>query len=98
VAASAGREMPPGAFRQPRHLPHEIAGGSRATCAVSRFTSAQSIPYPGRASAEHTPFIETDAAHLRRARQVQRLVASRGLRGRKVPDPLIAAVAEESGL
>ena len=44
------------------------------------------------------PLIETDAAHLRRARQVQRLLASRGLRGRKVPDLLIAAAAEENGL
>jgi predicted nucleic acid-binding protein len=44
------------------------------------------------------PFIEADAAHVRRARQVQRLLASRGLRGRKVPDLLIAAAAEESGL
>jgi predicted nucleic acid-binding protein len=42
--------------------------------------------------------IETDATHLRRARQVQRLLASRGLRGRKVPDLLIAAAAEENGL
>jgi predicted nucleic acid-binding protein len=44
------------------------------------------------------PLIETDAAHLRRARQVQRLLASRGLRGRKVPDLLIAAAAEDNGL
>ena len=44
------------------------------------------------------PLIETDAMHLRRARQVQRLLASRGLRGRKVPDLLIAAAAEENGL
>jgi predicted nucleic acid-binding protein len=44
------------------------------------------------------PLIETDAAHLRRARQVQRLLASRGLRGRKIPDLLVAAAAEESGL
>ena len=44
------------------------------------------------------PLIETDATHLRRARQVQRLLASRGLRGRKIPDLLIAAAAEESGL
>ena len=44
------------------------------------------------------PLIEADAAHVRRARQVQRLLASRGLRGRKVPDLLIAAAAEESGL
>ena len=44
------------------------------------------------------PLIETEAAHVRRARQVQRLLASRGLRGRKVPDLLIAAAAEQSGL
>ena len=44
------------------------------------------------------PLIETDAAHVRRARQVQRLLASRGLRGRKIPDLLIAAAAEQSGL
>ena len=44
------------------------------------------------------PLIETDAAHVRRARQVQRLLAARGLRGRKVPDLLIAAAAEQSGL
>jgi predicted nucleic acid-binding protein len=44
------------------------------------------------------PLIETDAAHLRRARQVQRLLAIRGLRGRKVPDLLIAAAAEDNGL
>lgn len=42
--------------------------------------------------------IETDAGHVRRARQVQRLLASRGLRGRKIPDLLIAAAAEEHGL
>jgi hypothetical protein len=44
------------------------------------------------------PLIETDAAHFRRARQVQRMLASRGLRGRKVPDLLVAAAAEEAGL
>ena len=44
------------------------------------------------------PLIETDATHLRRARQIQRLLASRGLRCRKVPDLLIAAAAEHSGL
>lgn len=32
--------------------------------------------------------------HFARARQVQRLLAVRGLKGRKVPDLLIAAVAE----
>jgi predicted nucleic acid-binding protein len=42
--------------------------------------------------------IETTASHVRRARQVQRLLASRGLRGRKVPDLLVAAAAEDAGL
>ena len=44
------------------------------------------------------PLIETEAGHVQRARQVQRLLAGRGLRGRKVPDLLIAAAAEENGL
>lgn len=44
------------------------------------------------------PLIETEGGHVRRARQVQRLLAARGLRGRKVPDLLIAAAAEENGL
>jgi predicted nucleic acid-binding protein len=42
--------------------------------------------------------VETTADHIRRARQVQRLLASRSQRGRKVPDLLIAAAAEEAGL
>jgi predicted nucleic acid-binding protein len=42
--------------------------------------------------------VETTADHLRRARQVQRLLAQKHQRGRKVPDLLIAAAAEEQGL
>ena len=42
--------------------------------------------------------IETSADHVRRARQVQRLLASKHQRGRKVPDLLIAAAAEASDL
>jgi predicted nucleic acid-binding protein len=42
--------------------------------------------------------VETSADHLRRARQVQRLLASPNQRGRKVPDLLIAAAAEKAGL
>lgn len=38
------------------------------------------------------------AQHFSRARQVQRLLVEKGLRGRKVPDLLIAAAAEEKGL
>lgn len=36
--------------------------------------------------------------HFDRARQVQRELATRGLKGRKVPDLLIAAVAEAASL
>ncbi len=38
--------------------------------------------------------VETTAEHMRRARQTQRLLAEQGLRGRKIPDLLIAAAAE----
>lgn len=39
--------------------------------------------------------VQTTAAHLRRALQVQRLLAERSQRGRKIPDLLVAAAAEE---
>lgn len=42
--------------------------------------------------------IETTTEHIRRAKQVQRLLASKHQRGRKVPDLLIAAAAEAKGL
>ena len=42
--------------------------------------------------------LETTAEHVQRARQVQRLLASRSQRGRKIPDLLIAAAAEDAGL
>ncbi len=42
--------------------------------------------------------VETTSAHVRRAKQVQRLLAAKHQRGRKVPDLLIAAAAEEEGL
>ena len=42
--------------------------------------------------------VETNSEHLRRARQVQRMLASKHQRGRKVPDLLIAAAAEARGL
>ena len=42
--------------------------------------------------------VETTAEHVQRARQVQRLLASRSQRGRKVPDLLIAAAAEHDRL
>lgn len=42
--------------------------------------------------------VDTTAAHLRRAIQVQRLLAERSQRGRKIPDLLVAAAAEELGV
>ncbi len=42
--------------------------------------------------------VEVTSAVLSRARAVQRLLAARGLKGRKVPDLIIAAAAELAGL
>lgn len=42
--------------------------------------------------------VETSAGHVRRARQTQRLLAEQGLRGRPIPDLLIAAAAETEDL
>lgn len=39
--------------------------------------------------------VETTARHVHRALQVQRLLAERSHRGRKIPDLLVAAAAEE---
>jgi predicted nucleic acid-binding protein len=47
---------------------------------------------------ESFDLVETTAQHVKRARQVQRLLAARHQRGRKVPDLLVAAAAEASGL
>lgn len=42
--------------------------------------------------------IDSSADHLSRAKQVQRLLAARSQRGRKIPDLLIAEAAEEARL
>lgn len=42
--------------------------------------------------------VETTAEHLLRAKQVQRHLASMSQRGRKIPDLLVAAAAEATGL
>jgi predicted nucleic acid-binding protein len=44
------------------------------------------------------PLVETTDVHFRRARHVQRLLAEKTRRGRKVPDLLVAAAAEDQGL
>jgi predicted nucleic acid-binding protein len=66
----------------------EIGFSARNLAEWTRLTSALSA----------FALIETDAGHVHRARQVQRLLASRGLRGRKVPDLLVAAAAEDADL
>ena len=42
--------------------------------------------------------VEAEPRHMKWARQVQRMLAGRSQRGRKVPDLLVAAAAEEAGL
>jgi predicted nucleic acid-binding protein len=42
--------------------------------------------------------LETTATDIRRAKEVQRLLADKHQRGRKVPDLLIAATAERTNL
>ncbi len=42
--------------------------------------------------------LETTGDHVKRALQVQRLLASRHQRGRKIPDLLVAAGAEQASL
>lgn len=42
-------------------------------------------------------FVETTAEHVQRACQVQRLLAADSQRGRKIPDLLVAAAAEQGG-
>ncbi len=46
------------------------------------------------AALEAFELVEIDAGHFTRAKQVQRLLAERGLKGRKIPDLLIAAAGE----
>jgi predicted nucleic acid-binding protein len=42
--------------------------------------------------------VETTASHIQRALRVQRLLAQRSQRGRKIPDLLVAAAAEDHDL
>ena len=43
------------------------------------------------------PLVELSQSHFDRALQVQSMLATRSQRGRKIPDLLVAAVAEEMG-
>ena len=79
------------------------ARGELARAAISDLE----IGYSARSAAEWDVLMEAlevfelaevTGEHLRRARQVQRLLATKHQRGRKVPDLLIAAVAESADL
>jgi predicted nucleic acid-binding protein len=41
--------------------------------------------------------VDTTVEHIHRARQVQRMLAANSQRGRKIPDLLVAAAAEQAG-
>lgn len=63
------------------------------------FSARSAVEWDALHSALHTfRSVEIEARHFRRAGEMQRLLADRGLRGRKVPDLLIAAAAEEHAL
>lgn len=51
-----------------------------------------------RAALDAFPPLDVESRHVRRALQVQRLLAQRSQRGRAIPDLLVAAVAEAAEL
>lgn len=79
------------------------AAGVAARAGVSDLEvgfSARNAAEWDQLSAALTAFalVETTARHFQRARAVQRLLAAVSQRGRKIPDLLVAAAAEEAGL
>ena len=79
------------------------AAGVAARAGVSDLEvgfSARNAAEWDQLSAALTAFalVETTARNFQRARAVQRLLAAVSQRGRKIPDLLVAAAAEEAGL
>ncbi len=63
------------------------------------FSARNAVEWDRLADAvEAFELVETTAEHVRRAKHVQRLLASKHQRGRKLPDLLVAAAAEADGL
>lgn len=63
------------------------------------FSAGNAIEWDRLADAvEVFELVENTAEHMRRARQVQRLLATKHQRGRKVPHLLVAAAAEARSL
>jgi hypothetical protein len=83
---------------QPRVERRELARAGISDLEIGY--SARSAPEWDRLAAalELFDLIETTSDHIRRARQVQRLLAAKHQRRRKLPDLLIAAAAEAEGL
>jgi predicted nucleic acid-binding protein len=77
-----------GALARPRICDLEVGYSARNAREWDRLVGALDAFEP----------VDTTAAHVRRALQVQRLLATRSKRGRKIPDLLIAAAAEELGV
>jgi len=87
-----------------RHVIEPLAvAGQLARASVSDLE----VGYSARNAHEWDPLVgalrafdlvETSVAHVRRALQVQRLLAQANQRGRKIPDLLVAAAAEERDL
>ena len=79
-----------------------IASGQAARAAISDleigFAARNDTEWDRRMRAlEVLALVETSARHVRRAQQVQRMLAARSQRGRKIPDLLVAAAAEQVG-
>jgi predicted nucleic acid-binding protein len=74
--------------------------GRATICDLEVGYSARSAAEWDRLTAALDAFhrVETSSAHVRRAMQVQRLLAARSHRGRKLPDLLVAAAAEQRGV
>jgi predicted nucleic acid-binding protein len=66
----------------------EIGYSARSAAEWERLVSALTV----------FDLIETAAEHVQRARQVQRVLAAKHQRSRRLPDLLIAAAAEANGL
>jgi hypothetical protein len=83
---------------QPRSERGEIARAGISDLEIG-FSARDAAEWDRLAEALATfELVETTAEHVRRARQVQRLLATKHQRGRKVPELLIAAAAEARDL
>jgi len=83
---------------QPRVERGELARAAISDLEVG-YSARSATEWDGLTAAlEIFELIPTTPDHILRARQVQRLLAAKHQRGRKIPDLLIAAAAEARGL